>query len=153
MATSICTQASTLTSTILTSVSASVINTVAAARSSSEAVEAAAVAAAEEAINANATHSVRNENLSSCYSFSEKKVPDDIWPLQIRLGFCVSCFLSILSVFLSQEKLRQTEKPNTFAKLQFLNVKIDQNANFAKLLTLFCVIFSCERKSERIKRT
>ena len=60
MATSICTQASTLTSTILTSVSASVINTVAAARSSSEAVEAAAVAAAEEAINANATHSVRN---------------------------------------------------------------------------------------------
>ena len=62
MATSICTQASTLTSTILTSVSASVINTVAAARSSSEAVEAAAVAAAEEAINANATHSVRNYN-------------------------------------------------------------------------------------------
>ena len=73
MATSICTQASTLTSTILTSVSASVINTVAAARSSSEAVEAAAVAAAEEAINANATHSVRNQNLSSCYSFSKKK--------------------------------------------------------------------------------
>ena len=48
-----------------------------------------------------------------------------------RFGFCEKN-LSILSDFLSPEKLTQ-KKLSNFAKLQFLNDKIDQSTNFVKL--------------------
>ena len=54
----------------------------------------------------------------------------------LRFGFFVLDYLSILSDFLSWEKLTQKlreSKAEQFAKLQFLNDKIDQNTNFAKL--------------------
>ena len=53
-----------------------------------------------------------------------------------RLEFCVLNFLSILLGFLSRKKLSQKgkkSKAEQFPKLQFLNDKIDQNTNFAKL--------------------
>ena len=47
----------------------------------------------------------------------------------LRLGFCVSNFLSILSDFFSREKMAQKRlepKPEQFTKLHFLSYKIDQ---------------------------
>ena len=94
----------------------------------------------------------------------------------IRLRFCVFNFLSILSDFLSREKLTQKwhePKAEQLLKLQFLNDKIDQSTNFAKLpcakwlflyklqviynysafgCIYFCISFSHERKCERIER-
>ena len=54
----------------------------------------------------------------------------------LGIGFCVLNFLSMLSDFLPWKKLTQkllAPKAEQFAKLQFLNDKIDQNTNFAKL--------------------
>ena len=56
--------------------------------------------------------------------------------LYSQTRFCVFNFLSILSDFLSREKLTQKwqkQKVSQFTKFQLLNDKIDQNTNFAKL--------------------
>ena len=92
-----------------------------------------------------------------------------------RLRFCVLNFLSILSGFLSWEKMTQKWQRSIaeqFSKLQFLSDKIDQSTTFAQLPSakkailvsiykllriaqllalLLCISFCCERKSERIE--
>ena len=50
-----------------------------------------------------------------------------------RFGFSEKEILSFPQIFLSREILRQKKKLSNFAKLQFLDDKIDQNTNFAKL--------------------
>ena len=90
----------------------------------------------------------------------------------LRPGFFEKKILSILSTFLSPEKLTQ-KNLSLFAKIQFLNDKtytknhleLDnlaklvfwsilpfKNWAFANLLSFFCVSFSGERKFERIVR-
>ena len=116
-----------------------------------------------------------SELSSSDESFSRTDFSRDEEGESPRLGFCVLNFLSILSGFLSREKLTQKwqkSKVEQFSKLQFLNDKIDQNTNFSQLSNakrLFlnnlqvtyncsafgvfsCVSFSRERKFERIER-
>ena len=51
--------------------------------------------------------------------------------LPSRSGLCFSYFLSVLSDFLSREKLTK-KKMSNFAKLKFLSFKIDQNGKIAK---------------------
>ena len=69
----------------------------------------------------------------------DEVVLDEAWVrsgVWLRFGFCVLNFLSILSDFISREELTQKyleSKIEPFAKVLFLNDKIDQNPNFAKL--------------------